>query len=231
MDSIGKYLKERRESLNISVEEAAKNTRLKEYILLQLENDDYKAINDVGFTKIMAVTYCRFLEGDITAVQSKLKELFDTPTELPVKKVPKKTKIKKTRFIPTNLIYFFLLGVLISFLGYAVFRIYQNESISFNYIRDVLKSTERNERPATQMVDVPQDSLWLHHRQIFHEMNNISPQTEFVTPVENRNRLTLRRENATTNDTPFSRHFIHDQTDYVGEFIFNNQPSPLNQEI
>lgn len=55
---LGEILRERRESLNLSIEEAAKATKLKKSTILALENGDYKELHEIvyirGFLKVYA---------------------------------------------------------------------------------------------------------------------------------------------------------------------------------
>jgi len=64
MENIGEYLKEIRLSKKLTIENISNQTRLKTYIIEQIENNDFNAIGDVGFIKIMIITYCRAVEGN-----------------------------------------------------------------------------------------------------------------------------------------------------------------------
>ena len=231
MESIGKYLQETREALGLSIEEASQNTRLKTYIIEQIENDDFTALGDVGFTKIMIITYSRFLQADLSKVQEKLTKMFDKPSEPPIK--IDTVKNKKTVFIQPNTIYFILLGLLIVLLSFSVVKLYKDDSFSFDAFRVQLATTEIRSRTPIQQTEVEPDTLWVLQRQIFHEVNNLQIDGEIPEPIINRIGFFSRNTNREENVPIYihSRTYLQDNTDYVGEFIFGNAITPLNPEI
>ena len=230
MESVGKYLKEKREKANLSIEEVSLQTRLKPYLLNQIEEDDFKAIGDTGFIKIMVVTYCRAVQGSEELVLKKLTQLFDQPTEPPIK--INTAKNVKPVLVPTNLIYFFLLGCLVLLLSLGMYNLYKKGSFSLNDIKKQLASIEKTVRPVPQVVEVQPDTLWAQHRRLFHESNNITeeePMTANTARVDTVPKVAKTENNIRTFNT--SRHYLQDKTDYVGQLIFNNKPSPLNPDL
>jgi len=230
MDNIGKYLKEQRESLDMTIEEAAQQTKLKDYIIEQIENNDFEAIGDAGFTKIMVITYCRAVDGREDLVLRRLSQLFDKRIEPPTKITS--VKNKKSVFVSPNHIYFALLGVLVVFLTFALIHLYRNEAFSFNAIREQLATTDRRDRTTSQPSELSPDSLWLFQRSLFNEINNIASDAERAEPRTARADTGLRNnqndDSANSRNFNASRHFITDRTDYVGELLFDNAVSPLN---
>ena len=232
MESIGKYLQEKREELKLSVEEVSQQTKMKVYLIEQIENDDFDAIADVGFIKIMVITYTRFLEADTHKVLEKLISLFDAPIEPPIK--IDTAKNKKTIFLPTNALYFLLLTILIVFLAFYIIRIYRDGSFSFDIIKNQFATTETRPRAIIIQDEVAPDTLWQFQRTLFHEVNNIQMGNEVPDPIIERIRFFSRR--TIQNDQNIqvynpSRTYLYDNTDYVGEFIFQNELGPLNPEI
>jgi len=232
MENIGEYLKEIRLSKKLTIENISNQTKLKTYIIEQIENNDFNAIGDVGFIKIMIITYCRAVEGNEESVQKRLAQLFDKPSEPPIK--IQDAKNEKAVIISPNAIYFVLLGVLIICLTVAIIHLYRSDTFSFNAIREQLAATERRVRPTPQESEQAPDSLWIMQRRIFYETNEIVADEERQVPVTARVSL-FQRSTATTEASSrvfnVSNHYVFDNTDYVGEMIFNHVISPLNPEI
>jgi len=233
IDSIGKYLQEMRIEKGLEIEDISHGTKLKTYILEQIENDDFDAIGDVGFTKIMIITYARYLQADTEMVNTRLIQLFDKPVEPPIK--IETAKNKKTVFIPPNAIYFVLLALLIVFLAYSVYQIYQNESFSFNAIKQQLATTtETRQRATVPQDDLEPDTLWVSQRQFFHEANNIETNFEINEPIITGIRffgIRLNQKKEPVKTVIENRDYILDKNDYVGDIIFKGNISPLNPEM
>ena len=221
MESIGKYLKERRESLKLTIEEVANETRLKTYIIKQIETDDFAAIKDVGFIKIMVVTYCRAVEADEDLVQKKLNQIFDTPPEPPIK--INTVKNKKAIMLPKNITWFASLGLLVIMLSSGFYYLYQQDSFSFNAIREQLAAMERRQITPPQVVEVETDPLFALQRSLFDpvEENIFEPEAAVI------NEEVTRRIPLEANP----RRYLQDSYDYVGNKIFKNVISPLNPEL
>ena len=230
MENIGKYLKDIRESLDLTIDDIASQTRMKTYIVEQIENNDFIAIGDVGFIKIMIITYCRAIDGNEELVQKRLTQIFDKPSEPPIKIVDAKNE--KAVIISPNIIYFILLGILIIFLTVAIVHLYRNEAFSFNAIREQLATTERRTRPTPQVSELAPDSLWIMQRRIFYETNEIAVDDERQIPRTTRTNLIRRNNNNVVSQVAnTSNHYMLDDTDYVGDMIFNQVVSPLNPEL
>ena len=232
MENIGEYLKDIRLSNILTIEDISNQTRLKTYIIEQIENNDFTAIGDVGFIKIMIITYCRAIGGDEDLVQNRLSQLFDKPSEPPLK--IQDAKNEKAVIISPNAIYFVLLGVLIICLTVAIVHLYRSETFSFNAIREQLAATERRVRPTPQESELTPDSLWIMQRRLFYETNEIVADEERQVPVTAR--VSFFQRNTTMAETSsrvfnVSNHYVFDNTDYIGEMIFNHVTSPLNPEL
>jgi len=239
MDSIGKYLKERRESLSLSIEEVSNETKLKTYIIEQIERDDFAAIADVGFSKIMVVTYCRALQGDVDQVLKRLNQIFDQPSEPPIK--INTVKPIKPVILPNNLIWFISLFLLIGVLTYAFIYLYKDKSFSWDAIRKQLAATPSKEVVNTQQPYAEPDTVLISHKRVFEESINTSVaeppnETNISTLIEPDNEaygltgmpLIQSTLEQTTREVSI---YLKDKTDYVSNLIFNGKISPLNPEI
>ena len=226
MDSIGQYLKTKREEQNLSIDQISHSTRLKTYSLKQIEDDDFAAISDVGYIKAMVITYCRAVNGNEEIVKNKLDKLFNKPTEPPIKIITAKN-VKPVIF-SLNIFYFFFLGVLAILLTIALSAIYKKGTFSLNDIKNQFAAIEKRVTPKNTLEDLEPDSLWLYQRDIFLSINNtliddINPNEDLFKPDS----MTPKKEIAAIK----SRRYIYDNKDYVSEMIFQNKFSPLNPNI
>ena len=64
MESLGKYLKNQRESKRISLREVAKNTRVREHILRAIEEDRHDLLPPATYVKGFLLAYARYLRLD-----------------------------------------------------------------------------------------------------------------------------------------------------------------------
>jgi cytoskeleton protein RodZ len=64
METLGKYLKNQRESKKISLREVAKNTRVREHVLKAIEEDQYHLLPPVTYVKGFLLAYAKYLTLD-----------------------------------------------------------------------------------------------------------------------------------------------------------------------
>jgi len=62
--TLGETLKEQRETLGLSIEQAEEATRIRGRLLEMLENDDYDHLPDPGYVKGYVASYAKYLELD-----------------------------------------------------------------------------------------------------------------------------------------------------------------------
>jgi len=106
MESPGKYLKGMRELRNLSLEEAAKSTKIREYFLRAIEEDNYEVLPSGFYVKGFIIVYAGYLGIDpnevIPRYQNYLKSL--APAEPPKlqERIPSSKKKVSSRlfFIP-----------------------------------------------------------------------------------------------------------------------------------
>ena len=63
-ESIGRYLKRERESRNISLREVSKNTKVKEYLLKAIEEDQYGPLPSPTYVKGFLLSYAKYIGLD-----------------------------------------------------------------------------------------------------------------------------------------------------------------------
>ena len=226
MDSIGQYLKAKREELNLSIDDISRTTRLKKYSLNQIEEDDYAAISDVGYIKAMVITYTRAVKGDEEIIKNKLEKLFNKPIEPPIRIITAKN-VKPVIF-SMNVFYFFFLAILAILLTIALLTIYQKGTFSLNDIKNQFAAIEKRVTPKNTQDELEPDSLWLFQRDIFLNINNsLNETTKTNEDPLMPDSITIKKQTQPTK----SRHYKYDKTDYVGELIFHNKINPLNPDI
>lgn len=231
MDNIGSYLKEKREALGLSIDDISHETRLKDYIIKQIESNDFEAIGDTGFIKIMVVTYCRAVKGDEDLVLKALLKMINKPLEPPIK-INTAKKRKKPIFLSLGMLYFVLLSFLIIFLTFFVIKFYKAGSMSFKAIREQLAFSDKKERVERVANQEDVDSLWVKHRAIFYEKNNLNDDAKPVSrnvvidtsKKEIQPVIPQRKINK-------SERLVLSSFDYVNHLVFNDKESPLNIDI
>ena len=232
MESVGKYLKGIREEKKYTIEDVYNATKLKKYIIMHIENDDFEAIGGMGPARIMITTYCRFLGVDLDQIQEKISDKPDTPPEDTV--ILNKKKAKRAILIRPSTLYFIFLVMLIVVLSITIIRIYRNDNLSFDAIRNQLANTEYRPRTSPQQIEVTPDTLWMRQRQIFVESNNIESIENRNPQIERIRMFNISRNEAITTTPTLSiptNILLNDETDYVNIFIFKNVISPLNPEV
>ena len=100
-ETLGKYLKTQRESKKISLREVAKNTRVREYILRAIEEDQHDLLPPATYVKGFLLAYAKYLKLDPNDVLRRyrggLKEEPVTPPSHPSPPSPKsKEKVPST---------------------------------------------------------------------------------------------------------------------------------------
>jgi cytoskeletal protein RodZ len=63
-ESLGKYLKNQRESKQISLREVAKNTRVREHVLRAIEEDQHHLLPPATYVKGFLLAYAKYLKLD-----------------------------------------------------------------------------------------------------------------------------------------------------------------------
>ncbi len=107
-ETLGKYLKTQRESKKISLREVAKNTRVREYILRAIEEDQHDLLPPATYVKGFLLAYAKYLKLDPNDVllryRGGLKEEPATPpsppSPKPKEKVPSTPRQKTEQEIP-----------------------------------------------------------------------------------------------------------------------------------
>jgi transcriptional regulator with XRE-family HTH domain len=93
-ETLGKYLKTQRESKKISLREMAKNTRVREYLLRAIEEDQYHLLPPVTYVKGFLLAYARYLRLDPNEVLLRYEKVLKGEPITPPPPKPQKPKEK-----------------------------------------------------------------------------------------------------------------------------------------
>ena len=70
MSSIGELFSSLRREKSLSIEQVSSTTKIKPHIIICIEKNDFKSIDDYGYTKMYVVTLARFYGADENTVVS-----------------------------------------------------------------------------------------------------------------------------------------------------------------
>jgi cytoskeleton protein RodZ len=93
-ETLGKYLKNQRESKKISLREVAKNTRVREYLLRAIEEDQYHLLPPVTYVKGFLLAYAKYLKLDPNEVFLRYEKVLKGEPVTPTPTKPQKPKEK-----------------------------------------------------------------------------------------------------------------------------------------
>lgn len=96
MKEIGEKLKEARESIGISIEEAAEDLKLRPSQIENIESGNVEAFQDILYLKYFIRDYSKYLGLDKEEIVDEFNEyLFDYTSKLSIDDIKKEIKIKK----------------------------------------------------------------------------------------------------------------------------------------
>jgi cytoskeleton protein RodZ len=93
-ETLGKYLKNQRESKKISLREVAKNTRVREHLLRAIEEDQYHALPPTTYVKGFLLAYAKYLKLDPNEVLLRYERVLKGEPVTPLPTEPPKAKKK-----------------------------------------------------------------------------------------------------------------------------------------
>lgn len=136
MKIIGETLREAREQIGVSIEEASEDLKIRPSQLQEIENGDFKSFKDVFYLKNFIKEYSKYLGLDYVAIMDEFNEfLFDYTSKIPMDKIEEAiktaekdkkdeitspyTNIVKSKKTPMLIIgVFVIIGVLVLFIIY-----------------------------------------------------------------------------------------------------------------
>ena len=95
IESLGKYLKNQRESKRISLREVAKTTRVREHILRAIEEDQHDLLPPATYVKGFLLAYAKYLRLDPNDVLLRYERVLKGEPARPCAPSTPKTKTKR----------------------------------------------------------------------------------------------------------------------------------------
>ncbi len=209
MENIGSYIQQLRIEKNLSLDDVADKTRLKIYMIIDIENNIFGAFDNLGHAKIFLNTLIKCLNGDQKIAFDLLEKEFSQKTVVLTSLV--KHKRQNKIMLSSNFFYAVFLVIFIIILSSVVIYFYNQGKLSFGELK---KSFELNKDTKQENKDVkvnvvPTDSVW-----------------------EKQNQVLKTKSDGSTNKIQLNNaQVIYDTTDYIGDILFKRNESPLNPTI
>lgn len=159
MKIIGETLREAREQIGVSIEEASEDLKIGPSQLQEIENGDFKSFKDVFYLKNFIKEYSKYLGLDYVAIMDEFNEfLFDYTSKIPMDKIEEAiktaekdkkdeitspyTNIVKSKKTPMLIIgVFVIIGVLVLFIIYFLaqqLNTKEDTKVSVNINKEVI---------------------------------------------------------------------------------------------
>ncbi len=208
MESVGQYLKNFREKNNISLQQVHDITKIKDYLLLAIENNNFADLGGYGYAKAMILSYARAIGADEIAIISQ----YDKQTEKTKYKTTYKSETpvrEKKLMLSTNLIYLVFLGIVITGLTLVVVYFYNQGMINFNFFTKLTAKKENVSQPVKDSLKVPAkiDTVRIKQKQVLAQK---------------------QKKPKATPSTTVSDKALADTSDYVNDLMFKKKNSPFN---
>lgn len=155
MDSVGAYLKSVREEQNLTLEQVAEKTMLKERILHDMENDQFSALGGVGYARAMVCTYCRAVGAD----QAEALRLLNLKSTFTPRRIIAESDTKtKPVVLPSSIFSIILLVIVVIIMGLIVWNLYSQGKLSSPIQKSVKPKVETTqELPEQEPLDLSQE--------------------------------------------------------------------------
>jgi cytoskeletal protein RodZ len=155
MDSVGAYLKSVREEQNLSLEQVAEMTMLKERILQDMENDQFDALGGVGYARAMVCTYCKALGVD----QAEALRLLNLKSNFTPRRVIAESDTQtKPVILPSSIFSIILLVIVVIVMGVIVWNLHSQGKLSSPIQKSVKPKVESTqEQPEPEPLDLSQE--------------------------------------------------------------------------
>lgn len=227
MENIGLYLKKLREESSLSINEISEKSKIKNYLLERLEKNDFKSIGEVGYARIVLVSYTRELDGDVDKVLKSYNNLFDEDSfDNDVEQHSNSSR--RIILLPKN--FFPAIGIIITIiiLSLIIFNFYQKGMLvfPFNQTEKLETSTTNedidNKKPTLKKIFLKaQNDVKFESKSNSNEKSSIKNKKEILPKVVpnsiEKEKIALINESS-----------LHDTIDYVNILIFNEESSPFN---
>ncbi len=201
MESIGLYLKELRESKNLSLEDISEKTRMPVKYLQIIEENKFEEFASIGYARASISSYVKFLKGDEVKVINTFDEKFHVNNRKHYIAESSGSKdFPKKYLLSTQLIAYFFLTLLVIFLGTVTWHFAKSGMLKSPF-KTIMKNDKKME-PSAKM------------------KNKIAIKD---TILKNAIADEIAKNEIKINEKSFL-----DTTDYVNQLLFDNKNNPLN---
>lgn len=208
MEHLGKYLKEQREKSNLSYKDIWDQQKIAEEQVKLIENNDFFALGNYGFCKVLVFNYARFLNADIDMVMKELKVLM--PENIKGRFKPAQMPKEKKIMLSTNFLWMVGITVFVIILGSILYIAYQNGYLRPPNFKDDAKAKASVQVSKPQVTET--DTLRERMKML---TGNIPKQEEKPKETETLKKTKVKRLEGF-------------KSDYVGELMGQ---SPINVEL
>ena len=212
MQELGSYLKQIREEKGASIREMAEKTRIKPYLLEDIEKSEFSQMGGYGFARVTVITYAKSLGAN----QEKTIALFEQNYR--AEREQRGSYMKNNRhhklLLPGNILLILALVALVVVLSTVVWHLHRTGKLHFG-MDEVLPQDETvtQSQPAPDTTTVAQQEPEPEpEAQV--QVPEETPQEPAAEPVQHAVALAAPA--------------IADTTDYVGRHVFRTQGNPLN---
>lgn len=203
-DTVGKYLKEIRESNNIDIDKITQNTKIPIEFIIQIENDDFSEIGSVGYSKAMIASIAR----EIGADANKALVIFDAKSRMNLQEKKYHNFSEENKFlISTHLFSIIIIVIIVVILSSIIFHFYN---------KGMLNNPFHKNEVAVEQVEIKKTKP---------EVIKVKKQKNKQVndgEIELKNKKVAEPENVETYKA------VSDTTDLINQFIFKKKSSPFN---
>lgn len=232
MQNIGAYLRQCREETGRSIEEVAEATRIKPYLLEDIEKNDFSRLGGYGFAKVTLISYARNLNADLDRTVLLFEQSYRADREQ--RHAFDKTEPQRKMLLPGNTFLIFAVVGLIIVLSVVVWRLHSTGKLSFGLqdampldsVETVIDETPADEQePPAQIVDEPEEQPDEQQAAQADTSHTQQPESEEEPTPEALVAAEPIAPQASSNDA------LRDTTDYVARHVFLSDNNPLNIKL
>jgi cytoskeletal protein RodZ len=127
MESIGQFLKSKREAKGTTLEEIAQATHINKRFLIAIELEEFEKLPGDIFVKGFIKTYAQYIDLDTNEIMETYRERFEkkepekiVEKDIRFKSLPVETSTRPNKFLPVGIAFLVLVGVSYLFSDYAM---------------------------------------------------------------------------------------------------------------
>ncbi|MCD4828870.1 MAG: helix-turn-helix domain-containing protein [Candidatus Cloacimonetes bacterium] len=219
MQEIGNYLQQCREEMDLTIEKVAEKSRIKKYLLEDIEKNDFSRMGGYGFARVTIISYSRAIGADL----DKTLALFEKNYRANREQRTSYTKHKAHRklLLPGNILLILALALLVVVLSIVVWQLHSRGLLQFGFAEMISNGDsepgETNDEPPADPVEAADEQP---------EAADEQPEAADEQPVA-ADEQPVAADEQPVAVAPVSR----DTTDYVDRHVFLSEDNPLNVQV